>query len=213
MERKCPGTEFGQLQVPESIAKRCSSRSSTKDPTHPEEDSVHKAGDQHRNFSGGKEDLDVDTTSTCDEVSAKNSPHTEHGVVGKTRNQNDNTPKEQREHTRDQKHTLLAGQIVASAKKLGLKIPLDQRQLEDPKAALYLLRDHKDFIMDYYKAVFMSLSDIESSELLNKWMYALCDGSCPQTAPFWWPSDFDYDKIDDQEPKGMFARWIRGVPN
>lgn len=210
MERKCPGTEFGKLQVPELIAKRCSSRSSTKDPTHPE-DSVHKAGDQLHNFCRGKEDLVVDTTSTGDQGSAKDSPHTEHDGVNETRNKDENTPKQQKEQTADKKKTSLVDQVVDSADKLGLKIPLDQRQLEDPLAALHLLRDHKVFTKNYYRAVFESLSDIESFELLSKWVHALCDGCCPQSAPFWWPSEFDYDDIDDQTPKGMFTYWMRGI--
>ncbi|CAI7594370.1 unnamed protein product [Penicillium pancosmium] len=136
-----------------------------------------------------------------DQGSAKDSLQTEHDGVGEAKKINEDTPKQQKEHTRDKKKTSLVDQVVDSADKLGLKIPLHQRQLEDPLAALHLLRDHKVFTKNYYRAVFESLSDIESYELLKKWVHALCDGCCPQIAPFWWPSEFDYDDIDDQTPK------------
>lgn len=101
----------------------------------------------------------------------------------------------------------LRDQAASLSNDFSLMICLIWSRLKDPSVILYLIQKHNidsfDSHKQYYESVFESLSDTQSSRLLEIWVHALSDGADFPYNPFWWPSSFEFNKSQEQKSEGM----------
>jgi len=101
------------------------------------------------------------------------------------------------------------------SEELNSRIRLIGNRFKYPLFILHLIHKHEIDTMDAFKrsyeSVFNSLSDTQSSGLLGTWLHSLSDASDYQCNPFWWPSQIDFNKDQEQKPEGMlcsYKEWI-----
>lgn len=94
---------------------------------------------------------------------------------------------------------------------LNSRICLIWNRFNYPLFILNLIHKHKIDTMDAFKrsyeSVFNSLSDTQSSGLLGTWLHSLSDASDYQCNPFWWPSNIEFNKDQEQKPEGMLCSY------